>query len=51
MTSTLQSQTWRVYQNNRFVGYVLAWAEREAVFRAKERYGIYVRVERVSTFF
>jgi hypothetical protein len=50
ITATIQTYTWRVYQNNRFAGYVLAYSEREAISRATSRYGSNVRVERVPTF-
>lgn len=50
MNSTISTYTWRVYQNNRFVGYVLAYGELEALSRAENRYGKYIRIERVPTF-
>lgn len=39
---------WRVFQNNRFIGYVVAASETDAYRKAKEKYGDYVLVERVS---
>jgi len=38
---------WRVYRNNRFIGYVIAASEIDAYRKAKEKYGDYVLVERV----
>jgi hypothetical protein len=50
MTTVLETHTWRVYQNNRFAGYVLAFTENDAIKRATNRYGSNVRVEMVATF-
>jgi hypothetical protein len=38
--------TWQVWQNNRFVGYVLACSEYEALVKAKDKYGDNLYVER-----
>jgi len=40
--------SWRVFQNNRFVGYVVAMSEIDALRKAQEKYGKYILVERVS---
>lgn len=50
MLANIITYTWRVYHNNRFAGYVLAYSELEALSRAENRYGKYVRLERVPTF-
>lgn len=39
--------TWRVWQNNRFAGYVTAVSENEAYRKAKEKFGSNLRLERV----
>jgi hypothetical protein len=39
--------SWRVFQHNRFVGYVVAMSEIDALRKAKEKYGEYIWVERV----
>lgn len=49
-TETISTYTWRVYCNNRFAGYVLAYGETEALSRAQNRYGSDIRIERISTF-
>jgi hypothetical protein len=38
--------TWQVWKNNRFVGYVLACGEWEALAKAKDKYGDNLYVER-----
>lgn len=40
--------SWRVFQFNRFVGFVVANSEADAYRKAKARYGEYVWVERVA---
>ena len=40
--------SWRVFQHNRFVGYVVAYSETDAYRKAKEQYGNYVLVERYA---
>lgn len=39
--------TWRVFQHNRFVGYVHSSSANHAYLIAKEKYGDYIWVERV----
>lgn len=39
--------TWRVVQNNRFVGYVMALSEWDALKKAGEKYGKNIWVERM----
>jgi hypothetical protein len=39
--------SWRVFQNNRFVGYVVAMSETDAYRRAQEKYGQYIWIERI----
>jgi hypothetical protein len=39
--------SWRVFQHNRFVGYVVAMSETDAVRKANEKYGYYIWIERV----
>lgn len=41
--------SWRVVQNNRFVGYVVAMSEADALRKANEKFGKLVWVERVSS--
>ena len=38
---------WRVWQNNRFAGYVVAVSENEAYRKAQDKFGRYVWVERM----
>jgi|DEB3_MinimDraft_2_1074329.scaffolds.fasta_scaffold00194_20 hypothetical protein len=38
--------TWQVWKDNRFVGYVLAFGQWEALAKAKEKYGENLYVER-----
>jgi hypothetical protein len=40
--------TWRVFKHNRFVGYVMAASMIDAERKAKEKYGDYLWLERVS---
>jgi hypothetical protein len=40
--------SWRVFQHNRFVGYVVAMSEYDALRKAQEKYGDYILVERIS---
>lgn len=40
--------SWRVVKNNRFVGYVVAMSEADAMRKAFEKFGRMVWVERVS---
>jgi len=39
--------SWRVFQNNRFVGYVVAFSQYNAYAKAREKYGDYIWLERV----
>ena len=39
--------TWRVWQNNRVAGYVVAVSEYAAYMKAIDKYGRYVWVERM----
>lgn len=40
--------TWRVVQNNRFVGYVVAISEYDAIRKATKKFGERLWVERIS---
>jgi hypothetical protein len=40
--------SWRVFHNNRFVGYVVAMSGTDAYRKAQDKYGKYVWVERVG---
>lgn len=39
--------SWRVFQHNRFVGYVVAMSELDALRKANDKFGSYVLVERI----
>lgn len=39
--------SWRVFQHNRFVGYVVAMSETDAYRKAKEKFGNDLWVERI----
>jgi hypothetical protein len=39
--------TWRVFQNNRFVGYVVSMSSIDAMRKANEKFGKYIWIERV----
>lgn len=39
--------TWRVWKNNRFVGYVESFSEHGAYVKAQEKFGDYIWVERM----
>ena len=39
--------SWRVFQNNRFIGYVVALSETDAYRRAQDKYGSYIWIERI----
>jgi len=39
--------SWRVFQNNRFVGYVVAMGELDALRKANDKFGSYIWVERI----
>jgi hypothetical protein len=39
--------SWRVFQYNRFVGYVVAMSENDAMRRAQDKYGQYIWMERM----
>ena len=41
--------SWRVFHNNRFVGYVVAMSGTDAYRKAQDKYGKYVWVERVAS--
>lgn len=42
--------TWMVWQNNRLVGYVLAYSEWEAYAKAAKMFGSYFYIERSFEF-
>ena len=39
--------SWRVFQNNRFVGYVVALSEYDALRKAQDKYGYYIWIEKM----
>ncbi len=39
--------SWRVFKNNRFIGYVVSFSQYDAYRKAKEKYGEYIWIERV----
>jgi hypothetical protein len=39
--------SWRVFQHNRFVGYVVAASMTDAIRQASAKYGSYIWVERM----
>ncbi len=39
--------SWRVFQNNRFVGYIVALSETDAYSRAQDKYGSYIWIEKM----
>lgn len=39
--------SWRVFQNNRFVGYVVAFSQYDAYNKARDKYGDNVRLEKI----
>lgn len=41
--------SWRVFHNNRFVGYIVAMSGTDAYKKAQDKYGKYVWVERVAS--
>lgn len=41
--------TWRVFQHNRFVGYVVSMSCMDAMRKANEKFGKYVWIERVAS--
>jgi hypothetical protein len=44
----MNQYVWIVWKNCRMAGYIKAYAEREAVIKAKEKFGEYVFVERTT---
>jgi hypothetical protein len=44
--NSMVEYTWQVWKDNRFVGYVLAFGQWEALAKAKEKYGENLYVER-----
>jgi hypothetical protein len=46
-TNCYAGYSWRVFQHNRFVGYVVAMSETDAVRKANDKYGYYIWIERV----
>lgn len=46
-TNCYASYSWRVFQHNRFVGYVVAFSEIDAYRKANSKYGDYIWIERV----
>jgi len=43
----LAAFSWRVFQHNRFVGYVVAFSQYDAYNKAAEKYGDGIRLEKV----
>ncbi len=41
--------SWRVFQNNRFVGYVVAFSQYDAYAKARDKYGDYIWLEKVMS--
>jgi hypothetical protein len=41
--------TWRVFQHNRFVGYVVSFSETDATRKASEKYGKDIWLERIAS--
>ena len=39
--------TWRVFSNNRFAGYVVAFSEWDAIVKAQNKFGYNIWIERV----
>lgn len=39
--------SWRVFANNRFAGYVVAFSEYDAVRKAQEKFGKNIWIERI----
>lgn len=46
-TNCYAGYSWRVFQHNRFVGYVVALSETDAMRKAQDKYGRYIWIERV----
>jgi hypothetical protein len=42
----MREYTWMVWQNNRLVGYIVAYSEWEAYARASKQYGSHFYIER-----
>jgi hypothetical protein len=40
--------SWRVIKNNRFVGYVIAMSETDAMRKAYQKFGKFIWVERMA---
>jgi hypothetical protein len=47
-TNCYAAYSWRVFQNNRFVGYVVAFSMIDAQRKAKDKYGDYIWIEKVT---
>lgn len=47
-TETLTAYSWRVFKNNRFVGYVVSFSQYDAYRKAKDKYGENVWLERLA---
>jgi len=43
----LAAFSWRVFQHNRFVGYIVAFTQYDAYNKAKDKYGEGLRLEKV----
>jgi len=39
--------SWRVFQNNRFVGYIVSFSEIDAFRKAQDKYGKNIWIERI----
>jgi hypothetical protein len=46
-TNCYAGYSWRVFQNNRFVGYIVALSETDAMRKAQDKYGRYIWIERM----
>ena len=42
----MKEYTWMVWQNNRLIGYVVAYSEWEAYAKASQKYGSHFYIER-----
>ena len=40
--------SWRVFQNNRFVGYIVSFSQTDALRKAQEKYGDHIWIERIT---
>ena len=44
----LAAFAWRVFKDNRFIGYVVAFSQYDAYNKARDKYGENVRLERIT---